>query len=65
MSTSRPGVFACGEMVTGPGTAVQSMQNGRVAAQAILAYLRGEAFDREALEEPTPLEKLNPTVAKR
>jgi NADPH-dependent glutamate synthase beta subunit-like oxidoreductase/coenzyme F420-reducing hydrogenase delta subunit len=65
MSTSRPGVFACGEMVTGPGTAVQSMQNGRVAAQAILAYLRGEAFDREALEEPTPLEKLNPTVAEK
>ncbi len=63
MSTSRPGVFACGEMVTGPGTAVQSMKDGRVAAQAILAYLRDEPFDRDLLFEPTPLEKLQTDVA--
>lgn len=63
MSTSSPGVFACGEMVTGPGTAVQSMKDGRVAAQAILAYLRDEPFDRTLLEEPVPLEKLQTDVA--
>ena len=63
MRTSRPGVFACGEMVTGPGTAVQSMQNGRVAALAILAHLDGKTFDRAALEEPVALEKLDPAVA--
>ncbi len=65
MSTSRPGVFACGEMVTGPGTAVQSMKSGRVAAQAILAHLDGEAFNSEALEEPAALEKLDPAVAEK
>lgn len=63
MSTSSPGVFACGEMVTGPGTAVQSMKDGRVAAQAILAYLRDEPFDRTLLDEPVPLEKLQTGVA--
>jgi len=41
MATSRPGVFACGEMVTGPGTAVQAMANGRRAALAIARYLEG------------------------
>ena len=65
MTTSRPGVFACGEMVTGPGTAVESMKNGRVAAQAILAHLRGEPFDSNLLEEPTALEKLEPDVAEK
>lgn len=65
MSTSRPGVFACGEMVTGPGTAVESMKNGRVAAQAILAHLRDEPFDSALLEEPAPLEKLESDVAEK
>ena len=65
MATSRPGVFACGEMVTGPGTAVESMKNGRVAAQAIMAHLRGEPFDSTLLEEPTALEKLAPDVAEK
>lgn len=65
MSTSRPGVFACGEMVTGPGTAVQSMKNGRVAAQAILAHLDGKDFDSSVPEEPVALEKLDPAVAEK
>ncbi len=62
MATSRPGVFACGEVVMGPGTAVQSMANGRLAAQAILRYLEGGAFDRADLAEVKPLEKLEPAV---
>jgi len=63
MQTSRPGVFGCGEMVTGPGTAVQSMGNGRVAAKAIASYLQGIPFDSEALEETPELEKLDEKVA--
>ncbi len=63
MSTSRPGVFGCGEMVTGPGTAVQSMGNGRVAAKAIACYLKGVPFDSAALEEVPELEKLDSAVA--
>jgi NADPH-dependent glutamate synthase beta subunit-like oxidoreductase/coenzyme F420-reducing hydrogenase delta subunit len=42
LATSRAGVFACGEMTTGPGTAVQSMASGRKAAQSIARYLEGE-----------------------
>jgi NADPH-dependent glutamate synthase beta subunit-like oxidoreductase/coenzyme F420-reducing hydrogenase delta subunit/NAD-dependent dihydropyrimidine dehydrogenase PreA subunit len=65
MTTSQEGVFACGEVVTGPGTAVQAMANGRLAAQAILSYLEGKAFDRASLEEPVPLEKLDAAVAEK
>ena len=64
MQTSRPGVFGCGEMFTGPGTAVQSMSNGRVAAKAIANYLDGIPFDSAALEEVPELEKLDENVAK-
>ncbi len=63
MATSRKGVFGCGEMVTGPGTAVQSMANGRLAAQAVARYLEGLPFDSEALEKLPVLEKLDPTTA--
>ncbi len=63
MSTSRPGVFGCGEMVKGPGSAVESMANGRVAAQAIARYLQGVPFDSAALEEVPELEKLDSKTA--
>ncbi len=63
MATSRPGVFGCGEMVTGPGTAVQSMGNGRLAAKAIASYLQGVPFDSASLEEVPELEKLDSGVA--
>lgn len=39
MSTTQPGVFACGEVVTGPGAAVEAMANGRRASEAIHRYL--------------------------
>jgi NADPH-dependent glutamate synthase beta subunit-like oxidoreductase/coenzyme F420-reducing hydrogenase delta subunit len=63
MTTSRPGVFACGEVVTGPGTAVQSMASGRMAAQAILTYIEGGAFDSATLEDMPAADKLDPAVA--
>jgi formate dehydrogenase (NADP+) beta subunit len=59
MTTSRKGVFSCGEMVTGPGSAVQAMGNGRVAAKAIAGYLQGVPFDRADLEEVDVLDKLD------
>jgi len=40
--TSKPGVFAAGDVVTGPSTVVQSMASGRMAAGRILAFLTGE-----------------------
>ncbi len=38
--TSRAGVFAAGDVVTGPGTVVQAIAQGRRAAEQIDAYLR-------------------------
>jgi formate dehydrogenase (NADP+) beta subunit len=63
MTTSRKGVFGCGEMTMGPGTAVQAMANGRIAAKAIQNYLEGAPFDSATLEEVPELEKLDPKVA--
>jgi NADPH-dependent glutamate synthase beta subunit-like oxidoreductase/Pyruvate/2-oxoacid:ferredoxin oxidoreductase delta subunit len=39
---SRPGVFAAGDVVTGPSTVVESMAAGRLAAERIRIYLTGE-----------------------
>ena len=41
-ATSRPGVFAAGDVVTGPSTVVGSMAEGRRAAEHIIALLNGE-----------------------
>lgn len=40
-STSHPGVFAAGDVVTGPATVVGSMAQGRQAAARVVEYLTG------------------------
>jgi NADPH-dependent glutamate synthase beta subunit-like oxidoreductase/NAD-dependent dihydropyrimidine dehydrogenase PreA subunit len=40
-STSHPGVFAAGDVVTGPATVVGSMAQGRQAAARVAEYLTG------------------------
>lgn len=65
MTTSRKGVFACGEVVMGPGTAVQSMADGRKAALSVLAYLEGAAFDTASIAETPALEKLDAAVGEK
>ena len=53
MQTSRKGVFAGGDIVTGAATVIEAMGAGKIAAEAIDAALRGE--DVAALEsEGTP-----------
>jgi NADH-quinone oxidoreductase subunit F len=42
LSTSRQGVFAGGDLVTGPNTLVDAIAAGRKAASVIDRYLRGE-----------------------
>lgn len=37
--TSRPGVFACGELARGPGAAIQAVASGHRVAEQVLAYL--------------------------
>jgi len=58
--TNRKGVFSGGEIIKGPGAAVEAMAHARKAARAVDAYLRGVEPAAEAepvaigeLEEPT------------
>jgi glutamate synthase (NADPH/NADH) small chain len=41
MATSKPGVFAGGDIVTGAATVILAMGTGKTAAQAIDEYLKG------------------------
>ena len=54
MSLPTEGVFACGEMVTGPGAAVEAVAEGHRAASAIVHYLgTGELLELAEREWPT------------
>ena len=44
--TSRKGIFAGGDVVTGPGTVVVAMAAGKTAAETIDQYLRGKCPER-------------------
>jgi len=44
LATNVPGVFAAGDVVSAPGTVVESMAAGRRAANSIDQYLRGMNF---------------------
>ncbi len=45
MATTKPGVFAGGDIVTGGATVILAMGAGRKAARAINAYLRSSSVD--------------------
>jgi NADPH-dependent glutamate synthase beta subunit-like oxidoreductase len=45
--TSRAGVFAGGDVVTGPDTVIEAMAAGKLAAEMIDRYIRGECVVRE------------------
>lgn len=51
-ATSRPGVFAAGDVVTGPATVVGSMAQGRKAAEQAAAYLKGKKPAVHAAQSP-------------
>jgi formate dehydrogenase beta subunit len=59
MTTGKEGVFACGEVILGPGAAVRAMAHARRAALVVDAYLRREKF---TFEEPSALGTLAPEV---
>jgi len=53
LATSAPGVFACGEVVTGQGSAVEAVFDGHRAAAAIAHYLAtGDLLQQPAMELP-------------
>ncbi|NLI12346.1 FAD-dependent oxidoreductase [Pelotomaculum propionicicum] len=41
LTTSLPGVFTCGEVVTGPGPAIAAVASGHRAAQLVNSFLNG------------------------
>ena len=69
-ATSRPGVFAAGDLLGGGGSVVEAMASGRRAARAVDVFLQGKALSTEdrvvggaPLEEkvfPVRLERLEP-----
>jgi homotetrameric NADPH-dependent glutamate synthase len=56
LATNVPGVFAGGDVVSGPATAVEAIAAGRRAAVSIDCYLRGVSLPAE--EEPLPTVKI-------
>ena len=48
LQTNRPGVFAAGDVVTGPNTVVEAIAAGKKAAVMIDRYVRGESLVRPA-----------------
>lgn len=54
MCTSERGVFACGEVVAGPGAAVEAVADGHRAARAVQHFLEtGDLLDQPAVEMPS------------
>ncbi len=51
LETSRPGVFAGGDIVDGPSTVIEVIGSGKRAAESIDRYLRGEDL-RRGRDEP-------------
>lgn len=55
LTTSLPGVFACGEVVTGPGSAIGSIASGHEAAISIHRYVQGQPVESEdRVRRPVP-----------
>jgi NADPH-dependent glutamate synthase beta subunit-like oxidoreductase len=54
-TTTHRGVFACGEVVTGPGSCIGSIATGHEAATSIHRYLRGVSLDAERVARPVPV----------
>jgi heterodisulfide reductase subunit A-like polyferredoxin len=58
LETGVKGLFAGGDMVTGPGTMIESMAHGRKAALSIDRYLRGEDLLQGRESEGTQISPL-------
>jgi NADH-quinone oxidoreductase subunit F len=58
LATTREGVFAGGDAVTGPATVIEAIAAGRQAAVSIDKYLGGSGIIDEALAPPEEIETL-------
>ncbi len=52
LATSRPGIFAGGDVVTGPATVIEAMAAGERAAISIHRYLRGKSMTEGRIRQP-------------
>jgi formate hydrogenlyase subunit 6/NADH:ubiquinone oxidoreductase subunit I len=55
MTTAVRGVFACGEVVTGPGSAIASIASGHEAAISIHRHLTGQGLAEDRVYRPVPI----------
>jgi NADH-quinone oxidoreductase subunit F len=46
LATDKLGVFAGGDVVSGPATVIEAMRAGKVASESIHRFLRGESLER-------------------
>jgi NADPH-dependent glutamate synthase beta subunit-like oxidoreductase/coenzyme F420-reducing hydrogenase delta subunit/Pyruvate/2-oxoacid:ferredoxin oxidoreductase delta subunit len=65
LTTTRSGIFAGGDAVTGPATAIKAIAAGKRAAVSIDAYLKGESALSIIPSEAVPTEQLSQTVVER
>lgn len=65
LATSLSGVFAGGDVVTGPATVVEAMAAGRQAALAIDRHLQGASLKEWPLPTPIPLDAVDVDSFKR
>jgi ferredoxin len=66
MAASEKGVFACGEVVTGPGSAIEAVASGHRAARAALRYVEtGETAPVGDEPLPKEVDKLPEQVVQR
>jgi len=61
LMTNRPGVFAGGDAVRGPGALIDAIAHGRRAALSVDRYLRGARLLAPREEQPLPTVKLSAT----
>ncbi|GAB4274768.1 MAG: hypothetical protein Kow0056_03540 [Coriobacteriia bacterium] len=54
-TTSAYGVFACGEVVTGPGSCIGSIATGHEAATTIHRFLSSKSLEKERVARPVPV----------
>ncbi len=69
MATNVPGIFAGGDVVSGPSTVLEAMKAGKIAAESIHKYLRGEPLTRKyeplkSVREVPPVELTEEEILK-
>ncbi|MGA1867513.1 MAG: FAD-dependent oxidoreductase [bacterium] len=55
MNVAGRNVFACGEVVTGPGSAIEAVSSGHDVAELVIHYLKNKDFKSLLKEELTPV----------